>query len=154
GGSVAVTDGADSLSQSSSVPVADDEAAAVPKAPSQDPAARQAAAQSSKGVKEISRPDHPVVLAVPSHWVQAPDLGAPILITAGEPGTGNTLGLLGFRLNMPPEKLVRKRDEADRGFMKETGPASKILHRLDTKLLGQPAYCIIAETEFQGSKLS
>ncbi len=38
--------------------------------------------------------------------------------------------------------------------MKEAGPKCTILHRLDTTLLGLPAYCVIAETEAQGAKIS
>lgn len=102
--------------------------------------------------KELVHPDHPVVITVPDRWKRSTGLVAPVLLLATEPETGNNLGLIGLRMANKNFSLNRK--NAENSLLKDASPTCKILHRLDTKVLGLPAYCLIAQTELQGTKMS
>ncbi len=73
-------------------------------AQSPDPEVPQPPAASAKtlhlavAANGLVHPDHPVVLMVPDAWERPTGLAAPILLAAVEPGTGNSLGLLGFKI--------------------------------------------------------
>jgi len=89
---------------------------------------------------------------VPDRWKRPTGLAAPVLLLAVEPDTGNSLGLIGFKA--ADKNFNLNRINAENTLLKDAGSTCKILHRLDTKLFGLPAYCLIAQTELQGTKIS
>ena len=95
---------------------------------------------------------HAITITIPDGWERRTGLTEPILVAAVERGTGNSFGLLGFE--QPDDKFTLNRKSAETGILNELGPAGKILRRLDTKLLGVAAYCVIAETQIQGRNIS
>jgi len=95
---------------------------------------------------------HSIAVTIPDGWERRTGLTDPILIASVERATGNSFGLLGFR--QPDDKFTLNRKSAETGILNELGPGGKILRRLDTKLAGVAAYCVIAETEIQGRKIS
>jgi hypothetical protein len=119
--------------------------------PPRPPAAPATPSQPVGALQQLVHPDHPVVVMVPEGWEPATGLAPPILLLAAEGETGNSLALLGIQV--ADKKFVLIREDADAGVMEELGVKGKILHRLDTKLLGLPAYCVIVETELQERKV-
>jgi len=95
---------------------------------------------------------HAISITIPDGWERRTGVTDPILIAAVERGTGNSLGLLGFK--QTDDKFTLNRKSAEAGILKELGPSGKILRRQDTKLAGMPAYCVTAETRIQGRKIS
>jgi hypothetical protein len=95
---------------------------------------------------------HALAVTIPDGWERRTGLTGPILIAAVERGTGNSFALLGFK--QPDDKYILNRKSAETGILNELGPSGKILRRLDTKLAGLSAYCVIGETEIQGRKIS
>jgi hypothetical protein len=102
--------------------------------------------------EEAVHPGHAIVITIPDGWERRTGVTDPILIAAVERGTGNSFGLLGFK--QTDDKFILNRKSAETGILKELGPGGKILRRQDTKLAGVAAYCVIAETEIQGRKIS
>jgi hypothetical protein len=108
-------------------------------------------AVSARASEDVVPPGHTITFKIPDKWEQLTDFKDPILVAAVEPGTGNSLGLLSFKQD---EKFTLVRKSAEAGVLKELGAKGKILRTLDTKLAGAPAYCVIAEVELQGKKVS
>lgn len=102
--------------------------------------------------EEAVAPGHDVIVTIPEGWERYAEVSQPILIASAERGTGNSLGLLAFE--QPDVRYTLDRKSAEAGLMKELGADGKILRRSDAKLGGVPAYCVVAETQIQGQKIS
>jgi hypothetical protein len=96
--------------------------------------------------------DHTLTVTIPEGWELRKGFKAPVLITAVERGIGNSFGLIGFK--QPDAKFALNRKAAEDGILEELGPTGKILRRMDTKLAGVTAYCVIAEAQVEGRKIS
>jgi len=102
--------------------------------------------------EEAIPPGHAIAANIPDGWERRAGVPEPILIAAVERGTGNSFGLLAFK--QPDDKYTLNRKSAETGILNELGAAGKILRRVDTKLAGVAAYCVIAETQIQGRNIS
>jgi len=116
------------------------------------PDANAEAAEPPLAGQRLTHPDHPIVVTVPNEWNQVGDLEKPLLIVAKDPATGNSLSLLGFKVEDADHEL--NREAVERGLLVQLGPSGKILNRIDTQLLGERAYCLIAVAKHDDALVS
>jgi hypothetical protein len=101
---------------------------------------------------EVAPPGHKIIVLMPAGWNEPLGVTEPLLVAAVDPSTGRSFGVLGIRQRDISYRLNRK--TMDAALLEELGPEGKILRRLETTLVGVPAYGVIAETREDGHRVS